>query len=80
MSRRNRIRCLLSRDDRHGTDNRLGIEVDGVRHEIVLNISQLAERLVQNPPDVAADLVEIAACVYGADSAITQGGPADHRT
>ena len=71
------IRCRLSREDRRSSEDGLSLEIDGQGREITLKIHELSEKLVRNPPAVISDLVEIAACVYGADSAIRRGGPTD---
>jgi 7-cyano-7-deazaguanine synthase in queuosine biosynthesis len=77
MQREHCIRCRLSREDKRSGEDWLGFEIDGKHHEIKLKIAELTEKLVHNPPAVISDLVEIAACVYGADSAISRGGPVD---
>lgn len=76
MQREHSIRCMLSRHDARSAEDCLGLEINGVHHEVVLKIAELAEKLVQDLPPVMFDLIEIAACVYGADSAIPRGGPA----
>ncbi len=77
MQHEQEIRCRLSREDRRSSEDCLSFEIDGQGHEIKLKIHELSEKLVRNPPAVISDLVEIAACVYGVDSAIPRGGLVD---
>jgi hypothetical protein len=44
------------------------------RHDVHLRLDHLSERLAVGLPEVAIDLLELAAYVYAADQAITRGG------
>jgi hypothetical protein len=77
MQHEHKISCRVSREGRRSSEDSLSFEIDGEDHEITLKIHELSEKLVRNPPAVISDLVEIAAFVYGADSAISRGGPID---
>ena len=44
------------------------------RHDVHLRLDHLSERLAANLPEVAIDLLELAAYVYAADQAVTRGG------
>ena len=46
---------------------------------VCLQITDIGKRLVANIPDVLVDLLEIAAYVYAADSALPRGGTSDAR-
>ena len=71
-----RIRCLPP-ETKSGGDEVLRLEIDGKTVGVKLRISQLNEQLVSGLSDRAHDLLEIAGIVYGADAAISRGGPAD---
>lgn len=60
-----------------GGDENLRLEIDGKPVGVKLRISQLNSQLVAGLPDRALDLLEIAALVYGADAAVSRGGPVD---
>ncbi|MEQ8652424.1 MAG: helix-turn-helix domain-containing protein [Kiloniellales bacterium] len=58
-------------------DGSLVFEIDGRPHRARLRIEQLYQRLVAGISDRALDLLEIAAYVYAADSALPRGGLSD---
>jgi hypothetical protein len=62
----------LSRDWQNAPVLRLHIG-EG-RNDVHLRLEHLSQRLCANLPEVAIDLLEIAAYVYAADQAITRGG------
>ena len=68
-----------SKKDRDSTAGVLSFSINGKQKAISLNIKQLSHRLIENLPDVSADLVEIASYVYATDAAISRGGPVDSR-
>jgi hypothetical protein len=49
-------------------------DVDGKPKAVVLRIEGLTQPLVADLPDWPLDLLEIAALVYGIDSAVSRGG------
>ena len=77
MAPEHRILCRLAREDASASGDWIRIEIDDNPHMVRLRIGELARRLVENLDPVILDLLEIAACVYAADSAITRGGPVD---
>jgi len=77
MQREHDIRCRLSRGGKRASEDGLSFEIDGHDREITLKIRELTAGIARNPPHAVSDLVEIAACVYGADSAISRGGSMD---
>jgi hypothetical protein len=52
----------------------LVFDVDGKPKAVVLRIEGLTQPLVADLPDWSRDLLEIAALVYGIDSAVSRGG------
>jgi hypothetical protein len=54
---------------------RLRFDVDGDPKSVTLRIEGLTKPLIADLPDWALDLLEIAALVYGIDSAVSRGGP-----
>lgn len=52
------------------------LSIDGAEVVAELRVSQLTRKMVSELPDILADLLEVAAFVYAADSAIRRGGPA----
>lgn len=60
------------------TDARvLRLDLDGPAENVHLQIKDIKARLLANLPDQLLDLLEIAAFIYAADSAIGRGGPTD---
>jgi hypothetical protein len=54
---------------------RFDVDVDGDPKSVALRIEGLTKPLIADLPDWALDLLEIAALVYGIDSAVSRGGP-----
>ncbi|WP_135507208.1 7-cyano-7-deazaguanine synthase [Roseovarius aestuariivivens] len=73
-----RVTCLPAVTT-SGGDEELRLAIDGREVGIKLCIEQLNRQLVAALPDRALDLLEIAALVYCADSAVSRGGPADQQ-
>ena len=59
---------------RRGRPDVLRLDTDARRGSVNLRIGDISRQMVANLPDVATDLIEIAAYVYCADQAITRGG------
>jgi 7-cyano-7-deazaguanine synthase in queuosine biosynthesis len=72
------VKCLPA-FTRSGGDGHLRFAIDGSEVGVSLRVGQLSRRLVARLPDRALDLLELAALVYGVDSAVSRGGPADVR-
>lgn len=72
MTTEHRIVCGPSEDQAPG--GRLSLEVNGTAINANLRVSHLREHFLKEMPDVLADLLEVAAYVYAADSAISRGG------
>lgn len=73
-----RVRCLAPLT-RSGGDEELRLRIDERTVGVKIRISQLSRQLVENLPDRTLDLLEIAALVYGADSAVSRGGETDQQ-
>ncbi len=73
-----RVQCLPPLT-KSGGDEQLRLEIDGKAVGVKLCISQLNEQLVAGLPNRALDLLEIAALVYGTDSAVSRGGSTDQK-
>lgn len=69
------VRCLPSLTSSNG-DPVLQMEIDGAPVGVKLCISNLTRQMMANLPDRSIDLLEIAALVYGIDSAVPRGGSA----
>ncbi|KMK68597.1 7-cyano-7-deazaguanine synthase [Puniceibacterium sp. IMCC21224] len=72
------VTCFAPLADREG-DEKLRFEIDGKVKSISLRISQMSRQLVTHLPDMAIDLIELAAFVYGIDSSVSRGGLADQQ-
>ncbi|KRS13558.1 hypothetical protein XM53_06690 [Roseovarius atlanticus] len=72
------IRCLAPLT-KSGGDEEVRLEIDDKPVGVRLRIGRLNEQLVAGLPDRAFDLLEIAAVVYGADAAVSRGGPVDQQ-
>jgi len=72
MTTEHRIFCGPSEDQAPG--GRLSLEVNGTAVNANLQVSHLREHFLKEMPDVLADLLEVAAYVYAADSTISRGG------
>ncbi|WP_317057217.1 hypothetical protein [Roseovarius rhodophyticola] len=70
------VRCLAPLT-KTGGDEKLRFEINGKPVGVKLRISQLNSQLVAGLPDRALDLLEVAALIYGADAAVSRGGPVD---
>lgn len=57
-----------------GTGEGVAPRIDGRPVTASLSLSRISAALVRNLPDTLADLLELAAYVYAADSAIQRGG------
>lgn len=73
-----RVRCLTPLT-KSGGDEELRLRIDERTVSVKIRISQLSRQLVENLPDRTLDLLEIAALVYGADSAVSRGGETDQQ-
>lgn len=62
-----------------GGDEQLRFEINGNPKAVSLRIGHIRKSLVLNLPDVALDLIEIAAFVYAIDSCISRGGLKDQK-
>ena len=72
------VTCFPSLADREG-DEELRFEIDGKIKTVSLRIGQLSRQLVAQLPDIAIDLIELAAIVYAIDSSVSRGGLADQQ-
>jgi 7-cyano-7-deazaguanine synthase in queuosine biosynthesis len=68
-----RVRCQPPTRTPDGKQ-RLVFDIDGKPKAVVLRIEGLTRALVSELPDWSLDLLEIAALVYGIDSAVSRGG------
>jgi hypothetical protein len=68
-----RIRCHPPARTSDGKE-RLRFDVDGKPKAVAIRIEGLTQPLVADLPDWPRDLLEIAALVYGIDSAVSRGG------
>ena len=60
-----------------GGNERLPFELDGVAKAVSLRIGGFNRSLVAGLPDLALDILEIAALVYSIDAAVSRGGSTD---
>lgn len=72
------VTCFAPDADGRG-DEELRFEIDGKPKSVSLRIGHLRKSLVLGLPDVALDLIEIAAFVYAIDSSISRGGLTDQK-
>lgn len=72
------VTCLPPEADGRG-DEQLRFEIDGKPKAVSLRIGHIRKSLVAGLPDVAIDLIEIAAFVYAIDSSISRGGLMDQQ-
>lgn len=70
------VTCLPPEADGRG-DEQLRFEIDGKLKAVSLRIGHIRKSLVAGLPDVALDLIEIAAFVYAIDSSVSRGGLMD---
>jgi len=59
------------------SDEQLRFEIDGEAKSVSLRISQMSRHLVSELPEVAIDLIELAAFVYAIDASVSRGGLVD---
>lgn len=71
------IRVRLTDTTAADKPDRLPLVIDGVEHGLSLRVDHLSRKLVSTLSDTVLDLLEIAACVYSADSAVRRGGLTD---
>lgn len=72
------VTCFPPEADGRG-DEQLQFEIDGKPKAVSLRIGHIRKSLVLGLPNVALDLVEIAAFVYAIDSSISRGGLMDQK-
>lgn len=72
------VTCFAPGADRDD-DEKLRFEIDGKVRGLSLRIGQLSRRLVTALPDIAIDLIELAALVYAIDSSVSRGGLVDRQ-
>lgn len=73
MTTEHRIVCgAAAQNDQKG---HLFLRIDEVDVHAELKVSHLRRHFLKEMPDILADLLEVAAYVYAADSAISRGGP-----
>lgn len=72
------VTCLPPEADGRG-DEQLRFEIDGNPKAVSLRIGHIRKNLVLGLPEVALDLIEIAAFVYAIDSSISRGGLMDQK-
>lgn len=72
------VTCLPPEADRRGYEQ-LRFEINGKQKAVSLRIGHIRKSLVVGLPDVALDLIEIAAFVYAIDSSISRGGLMDQQ-
>lgn len=70
------VTCLPPKADGLG-DEQLRFEIDGKPKAVSLRIGHMRKSLVLGLPNVALDLIEIAAFVYAIDSSVSRGGLTD---
>lgn len=76
-AREHLVLCGESRGTPKGGGACLPLSLHGGLRNVRLEISDISKRLVTNIPEVLVDLLEIAAYVYAADSAISRAGHSD---
>lgn len=72
------VTCFPPEADGRG-DEQLRFDIDGKPKAVSLRIGHIRKSLVLGLPDVALDLIEIAAFVYAIDSSISRGGLMDQQ-
>ena len=60
-------------------DRPVQLRLHGPSRNVRLRIEDISAPLVANVPDVLVDLLDVAAYVYAADSAVPRGGPTDEQ-
>ncbi len=72
------VNCFPPKADVRG-DEQLRFDIDGKSKAVSLRIGHIRKSLVLGLPDVALDLIEIAAFVYAIDSSVSRGGLTDQK-
>lgn len=72
------VTCFAPRADGRG-DEQLRFDIDGKAKAVELRIGHLRKSVVVALPDIAIDLIELAAFVYAIDSSISRGGLTDRQ-
>lgn len=72
------VTCHAPQADGRG-DEQLRFEIDGKAKGVELRIGHMRKSLVAALPDVAIDLIELAAFVYAIDSSVSRGGLTDQQ-
>ena len=72
------VTCFAPQADSRG-DEQLRFEIDGKSKGVALQIGHMRKSLVAALPDIAIDLIELAAFVYAIDSSVSRGGLADQQ-
>ncbi len=72
------VTCFPPKADARG-DEQLRFDIDGKSKAVSLRIGHIRKSLVLRLPDVALDLIEIAAFVYAIDSSVSRGGLTDQK-
>ncbi|MBT8418374.1 MAG: hypothetical protein KJO42_13120, partial [Silicimonas sp.] len=67
------VTCFAPRADGRG-DELLRFDIDGKAKAVELKIGHMRKSVVAALPDIAIDLIELAAFVYAIDSSISRGG------
>jgi hypothetical protein len=76
-TREHLVLCGGARRSGQSDATALRLDLHGPSSNVTLRIQDLSARLVSNIPDTLVDLLEVAAYVYAADSAIGRGGKTD---
>jgi 7-cyano-7-deazaguanine synthase in queuosine biosynthesis len=76
-TREHLVLCGGARRSGQSDATALRLDLHGPSRNVTLRIQDLSARLVSNIPDTLVDLLEVAAYVYAADSAIGRGGKTD---
>jgi 7-cyano-7-deazaguanine synthase in queuosine biosynthesis len=72
--RRHLILCGGARAEQAGDRDVVRLQLNGPDANVTLLLQDISRRLVVNIPDILFDLLEIAAYVYAADTAVSRGG------
>ncbi len=72
------VTCFAPQADGRG-DEQLRFDIDGKPKGVTLQIGHMRKSLVAALPDIAIDLIELAAFVYAIDSSVSRGGLTDQQ-
>lgn len=72
------VTCFAPRADGRG-DEQLRFDIDGKAKAVDLRIGHMRKSIIAAFPDIAIDLIELAAFVYAIDSSISRGGLTDQQ-